>query len=198
MFELKDRCVIGIDLAALSTNPTGWALLRGKTLETALIYTNKEILCGIVKNHPILIAIDAPLKLPKKVNFFRKADIEMIKRGYRVFSPNLPTMQKLTLRAIKLNRLICEKKYKTIEVHPTSTRKALGMPTKDWKTIQKMLKDLGFKGKLETCTLTSHEIDAATAALTAALHLQKQTEKFGDKEEGYIIVPNKRNWRELV
>jgi hypothetical protein len=30
MLEFKDKCVIGIDLAGLSTNPTGWALLKGK------------------------------------------------------------------------------------------------------------------------------------------------------------------------
>ncbi|MEM2969864.1 MAG: DUF429 domain-containing protein, partial [Candidatus Bathyarchaeia archaeon] len=179
-------------------NPTGWAMLRGKALQTALIYTDKEILENTVRNQPVLIAIDAPLNLPKKGNFFRNADREMIRRGYKVFSPKLPAMQKLTLRAIKLNRLIGEKKYKVIEVHPTSTRKALEMPSKDWQAIQGILKALGLKGAVEICTLTSHEIDAATAALTAVLHLEKQTEQLGDHEEGYIIVPNKRNWRELV
>ncbi|MCX8154161.1 MAG: DUF429 domain-containing protein [Candidatus Bathyarchaeota archaeon] len=198
MLEFKDKCVIGIDLAASSKNPTGWALLRGKTLRTALIYTDSEILENIVMNNPALIAIDAPLHLPKKANFFRNADKEMIRKGYKVFSPKLPAMQKLTLRAIKVNRLIGEKKYKTIEVHPTSTRKALEMPSKDWKAIQAILKNLGLKGELETRTLISHELDAATAALTAVLHLKKQTERLGDREEGYIIVPNKRNWRELL
>ena len=37
--------------------------------------------------------------------------------------------------------------YKAIEVHPTSTRKALQMPPKDWDTIQESLKNLGLKGK---------------------------------------------------
>lgn len=196
--EFKDKCVIGIDLAASSKNPTGWAILKGKALQTALIYTDKEILESTVRNQPALIAIDAPLNLPKQGDFFRNADREMIRRGYKVFSPNFPAMQKLTLRAIKLNRIIGEKKYKVIEVHPTSTRKALEMPSKDWKAIQEILKTLGLKGALETCTLTSHEIDAVTAALTAVLHLEKQTEQLGDHEEGYIIVPNKRNWKELV
>lgn len=198
MLEFKDKCVIGIDLAASSKNPTGWAMLRGKALQTALIYTDKEILESTVRNQPAVIAIDAPLNLPKQGDFFRNADREMIRRGYKVFSPNFPAMQKLTLRAIKLNRIIGEKKYKVIEVHPTSTRKALEMPSKDWKAIQEILKTLGLKGALETCTLTSHEIDATTAALTAVLHLEKQTEQLGDNEEGYIIVPNKRNWKELV
>ncbi|MGB9915291.1 MAG: DUF429 domain-containing protein [Candidatus Bathyarchaeales archaeon] len=198
MLEFKDECVIGIDLAASSKNPTGWALLRGKALETTLIRTDSEILESIVKNQPILVAIDAPLHLPKKGNFFRSADREMIRKGYKVFPPTLPSMQKLTLRAIKLSRLIAEKKYKIIEVHPTSTRKALEMPLKDWKTIQEILKTLGLKGEFEKRALTSHEIDAAIAALTAVLHLKQQTERLGDHNEGYIIVPNKKNWRELV
>jgi predicted nuclease with RNAse H fold len=109
-------------------------------------YTDSEILEKIIRSRPVLIAIDAPLSLPKKGAFFRKADREMIRKGYRVFPPNLPAMKKLALRAIRLNRLIEEKAYKTIEVHPTSTRKALQMPLKDWKAIQEILKTLGLKG----------------------------------------------------
>jgi predicted nuclease with RNAse H fold len=198
MLELKDKCVIGIDLAASSRNPSGWALLKGNVVKTSLVYTDSEILENIVKNHPALIAIDAPLSLPKKGEFFRKADREMIKKGYRVFPPNLPAMKKLALRAIRLNRLIEEKMYKTIEVHPTSTRKALQMPPKDWKAIQEILKTLGLKGELETRSLATHEIDAVTAALTAVLHLKSQTERVGYDEKGYIIVPKKRDWRPLA
>jgi predicted nuclease with RNAse H fold len=107
-------------------------------------------------------------------------------------------MKKLALRAIKLNRLIEEKRYKTIEVHPTSSRKALQMPLKDWKAIQETLKTLGLKGELETRPLATHEIDAVTAALTAVLHLKSQTERVGDDEKGYITVPKKRDWRTLA
>src|SRR5690606_23087161 len=116
---------------------------------------------------------------------------------YRVFPPTLPAMKALTLRAIKLNRLIEENKYKTIEVHPTSTRKALQMPLKDWKTIQENLKTLGLKGELEARQLATHEIDAVTATLTATLHLKNQTEQIGDGK-ACIIVPNKRDWRTLT
>jgi predicted nuclease with RNAse H fold len=197
MLEFKGKSTIGIDLAGISKNPTGWALLEGKTMKTSLIYTDKEILEIITRNQPSLIAIDAPLSLPRKEEHFRKADREMIKRGYRVFPPTLPAMKTLTLRAVKLNRLIEENAYKTIEVHPTSTRKALQMPLKDWKTIQENLKTLGLKGEIERRPLATHEIDAVTAALTATLHLTKQTEQVGDGK-ACIIVPQKRNWRTLI
>jgi predicted nuclease with RNAse H fold len=196
MLKLNFKCTIGIDLAGLSKNPTGWAVLKGNTVRTSVIYTDSEILENITRNTPSLIAIDAPLSLPKKGEAFRKADREMIKKGYRVFPPTFPAMKKLTLRAIRLNRLIEENAYKTIEVHPTSTRKALRMPLKDWKTMQEILKTLGLKGELETRPLVIHEIDAVTAALTAALHLKKQTETIGD--EDCVIVPKKRSWRTLI
>jgi predicted nuclease with RNAse H fold len=198
MLEFKAKCVIGIDLAASSRKPSGWALLKGNAIETSLVYTDSEILENIVRNKPALIAIDAPLSLPEKGEVFRKAEREMIRKGYRVFPPNLPAMKKLALRAIRLNRLIEEKAYKTIEVHPTSTRKALQMPLKDWKAIQEILKTLGLKGELETRPLATHEIDAVTAALTAVLHLKSQTERVGDGEKGYITVPKKRDWRTLT
>ena len=197
MLELGGKCTIGIDLAGLSKNPTGFALLKGKTVKTSLIYTDKEILESIIKNAPSLIAIDAPLSLPNKGKTFRKADREMIKRGYRVFPPTLPAMETLTLRAIKVNRLIEENTYKTIEVHPTSSRKALQMPLKDGEAIQDTLKTLGLKGELEMRQLATHEIDAVTAALTATLHLEKQTEQIGDGK-ARIIVPKKRDWRTLT
>jgi predicted nuclease with RNAse H fold len=106
-------------------------------------------------------------------------------------------MKTLTLRARRLNRLIEENKYKTIEVHPTSTRKALQMPLKDWKAIQENLKALGPKGEVQTRPLATHEIDAVAAALTAMLHLQQQTEKVSDAR-ACIIIPKKRNWRNLI
>jgi predicted nuclease with RNAse H fold len=197
MLEFKGKCVIGIDLAGISTNPTGWALLKEKTVETVLLYTDKEIFENTIKNHPALIAIDPPLSLPKKDLLFRKVDREMIRKGYRVLPPNLPAMKNLALRAIKLNKLIAEKNYKTIEVHPTSTRKALQMPPKDWKAIQKILMTLGLKGEIETRPLATHEIDAITAALTALLYLKNQTEQISDGEDS-IIVSTKRDWRTLI
>ena len=115
-----------------------------------------------------------------------------------MFPQIFSAMESLAPRVIRLNKLIEEKTYKAIEVHPTSARKALQMPLKEWKAIQKILKTLGLKGEIETQPLATHEIDAVTAALTAVLHLQGQTELIGNNEEGYIILPKKRNWKTLI
>jgi len=196
VLTLKGKVIIGIDLAGKPKNPTGWALWKNKKVETSLIHTNKEILDGIAHSDPTIIAIDAPFSLPKK-GILRIADREMIRRGYHVFPPCLPAMKTLTLRAIELNKLIAKKRYKTIEVHPTSTRKALNMPLKDWRKIQTTLETIGLEGDLKLRALKCHEIDAVTAALTAYLHMKNQAEAIGDGEEGYIIIPKKQDWRTL-
>ena len=195
MLKLTKENLIGIDLAGKPKNPTGIALWKQKRVKVQFVYTDDEILAYVKNFKPSVVAIDAPLKLPKS-GILRKADGEMIKMGYGVFPPTLPAMKTLTLRAIKLNELIKEA-FKTIEVHPTSTRKALGMPLKDWGKIQTILKSIGLKGDIQVRALTPHEIDAVTAALTAHLHIKGQTEEFGDEEEGFIIVPKRQNWRKL-
>jgi len=196
VLELKRNITIGIDLAGKPENPTGLAILDNRKVKTSLVYTNNQIMESITQSEPTLIAIDAPFSLPKK-GILRKADKEMIKNGYRVFPPSLAAMKELTLRAIKLNKLAKVKGLKTIEVHPTSTRKALGMPLKEWKKIQTILMQIGLEGDLSKRVLTSHEIDAVTAALTAYLYTENRTKALGDGEEGYIIIPTQQDWRKL-
>ncbi|MBC7129973.1 DUF429 domain-containing protein [Candidatus Bathyarchaeota archaeon] len=190
------RIIIGIDLAAKQKNPTGWALLKGKKIETSIIYKDEEILEKIKNASPSIVAIDAPLKLPK-TGLLRKADRELIKRGYRVFPPGLQSMRTLTIRAMRLNRLILEMGIETIEVHPTSTRRALNMPLKNLKEIKAILEELGLEGSWKAQSLKLHEIDAITAALTAQLYLKGLTESFGDEGEGYIVIPKRQDWRAL-
>ncbi len=190
MLGFNDQYIIGVDLAGKSKNPTVLALLQGRSVQASLIYTDTELLDARERNKPELIARDSPLNLPKK-GFFRNAHRETLKKRYRVFPPKFAFMKESTLRAVKLNRLIEEKKYRAREVHPKSFRKARQMPLKDGKASQETLKVLGLKGDLETRRLVTHGIDAVTAALTAKLHLNHQTEAVGNEEEGYIIVPKK-------
>ena len=193
---MQENIIIGIDLAGVEKNPTGWALWKNKVVSTCHLYENQEILEHLTKFEPTVIAIDAPVSLPKK-GAMRKADKEMYRRGYPVFPPRFPAMEKLTLRAMKIIQQIKRDELHIIEVHPTSTRKALKIPTKDWEKIQNIFLHMGLKGDLETRVLTSHEIDAITAALTGYLYLQGKTELIGDEQEGYIVVPTKGDWGRL-
>lgn len=193
---MQKNIIVGIDLAGVAKNPTGWALLKNKAIFTSHLYHDEEILKRSTDCRPNIIAVDAPLSLPKK-STMRKADREMHKRGYPVFPPRFPAMEKLTLRAVRMVQEIQRRGLNVIEVHPTSTRKALKMPTKDWKKIHQIFTRIGLEGNLKTRALTDHEIDAVTAALTAHLHLQGKTELMGDEEEGYIVVPTESDWRKL-
>jgi hypothetical protein len=142
---LNIETIIGMDFAAKAENPTGWVLWQNKHVQTGLAYTNSEILARMARHKPSIVAIDAPLSLPKE-GLFRKGDREMLRRGLRVFPPGFHAMRTLTLRAMKLDKLIAQEGYKTIEVHPTSTRKTLGMPAKTWKEIQTILSQIGIEG----------------------------------------------------
>lgn len=169
---------------------------ENKVVSVCHLYKDEEILRRTIDCDPALIAVDAPLSLPAK-GIMRRADREMYKRGYPVFPPRFPSMEKLTLRAMGIAQEIVGRGFDVIEVHPTSTRKALNMPAKDWDNIQTLFLHLGLKGDLETRALTPHEIDAITAALTGHLYLQGKTELVGNEKEGYIVVPLKRDWKRL-
>jgi len=184
MSEKREHVVVGIDLAGTSKNPTGWTLWRNKTVSACHFYTNNEIIRKSVTPKPTIIAIDAPLSLPTK-GMMRKADVQMHKLGYPVFPPRFPAMEKLTLRAIEISRKIIKAGFNIIEVHPTSTRKALKMPLKDWSKVQKVFLSMGLEGDIRTPTLSPHELDAVTAALT------------GNAKEGHIVIPIESDWRNI-
>jgi hypothetical protein len=194
--EVEKEVIIGIDLAALEKNPTGWACWENKQISTCHLYSSEEIIRRTLNYKPKIIAIDAPLTMPK-TSTTRQADRNMMKKGYPVFPPLMRSMKALTKRAISLTHRLRTKGISVIEVHPASTRKALGMPTKDWRKIQTVLKQIGLKGDIETRSLTPHEIDAVTAALTAHLHLHGKTMEVGNEMEGYIVIPKRGDWRQL-
>jgi len=188
------ECFVGIDLAGHQKNPTGWACLQGKSVETRELFSDEEILHETFKAKPNVVAIDAPLTLPRK-GMTRKTDRNMHRCGYHVLPPLYPAMKALTYRGIGLAQKIRDGRIEVIEVHPASTRRALSMPIRDWEELQRIFVEMGVQ--VSEKPLTAHQIDAVTAALTAYLHIKGDEEKIGDDIEGYIIVPKKKDWREV-
>jgi len=181
--------VVGIDLAGSEANPSGWAVLDGLEVRTAILRADDELIEATLGARPALVAIDAPLSLPEE-GYMRKVDRELHRLGFPVLPPMFPAMKKLTLRGIRLAQELQALGLEVIEVHPASTRKALGLPVKGRKAVQEALLALGLKGDLEARSLSIHELDAVTAALTAALHLLGLTVLVGD-EEGRICLPRR-------
>jgi predicted nuclease with RNAse H fold len=193
---------VGIDLAGVETRPSGFAVLS-KSLETRtmILYSDADILRGVSSFKPAVVAIDAPLSLPrgrisleaKSSIHLRECDRELLRRGIRFFPVTLGPMRFLTERGIKLKRRLETSGFKVIEVYPGGAQEILSIPRKSFgvEKLRKGLVRLKIKG-LERVK-THHELDAVTAALVAKMFYEGDYEAYGDPEEGCIIMPRKRN-----
>jgi predicted nuclease with RNAse H fold len=175
---------IGLDLAGLPSNPTGFASLLNRRFETGSVHTDEEIVELCLRSRPALVAIDAPLSLPARGNL-RQADRLLIERGFRVFPPTFASMKGLTARGIHLARELRERSIRVIEIHPRTSGKILFGTTRrrEW------LSELRKKGWIVGRGMSEHEVDAVIAALTAWLHLRGKTEEVGAAAEGTIVIP---------
>jgi predicted nuclease with RNAse H fold len=176
--------VIGIDLAALPSNPTGFASLLDRKIETGLIHSDEEIVELCSRSSPDLVAIDAPLSLPASGNL-RQADKLLIERGLRVFPPTFASMKKLTERGIHLTDELRKRGIRVIEVHPRTSGKILFGTDEKQEWLSKIRESGWWVGQ----EMSEHEADAVMAALTARLYLMGKTEAVGDVEEGTIVIP---------
>jgi len=192
--------ILGIDLAGSEKRKTGICILN-ENLEAKCfcLFKDREILDLIEKEKPNLIAIDAPLSLPrgrkslkkKSKIHFRECDKELWKLGIKFFPITLGPMRKLTERGIKLRKIL-EKKYKVIEVYPGATQDILKIPRKQ-KGIEKLKKGLEKLGiKFFKKNLNGDELDAVTCAFTGFLYLKGKFLALGNKKEGQIILPSKK------
>jgi len=189
--------IIGIDLAGSEKRNTGICILdENLNAKSFILKKDKEILDLVKREKPDLIAIDAPLTLPrgrksikKKSNIhFRNCDKELFKLGIKFFPITLGPMRMLTERGIKIRKIL-EKKYKVIEVYPGATQDILKIPRKQ-KGLRKLLNGLKKLGiKIERKKLNGDELDAITAAYTGYLFLKGKAIEIGNKKEGTIIIP---------
>jgi len=194
---MKNFFVAGIDLAGVAHRPSGWCLLKELKAETALLYSEEEILACVRKEKPELVAIDAPLTLPpgresisQKSGFhLRPCDEELKRRKIPFFPITLGPMRSLTERGIKLRRVLEEEGFKVIEIYPGGAQDIWKIPRvkHSLSGLRRGLRRLGILGLGSDAT--GHELDAATAALVGLLLLQGKTEVYGNFAQGTIIMP---------
>ncbi|MEM5829958.1 MAG: DUF429 domain-containing protein [Candidatus Aenigmatarchaeota archaeon] len=187
----------GIDLAGSEKRISGFAIMNKKfEVKTFSLFSDKEILEKIDKYKPIVIAIDAPLSLPKgrrdineKNNIhFRKCDLELRKYKIKFFPITLGPMRMLTLRGIKLKNELEKLGYKVIETFPGAFYDIFGIPRKEKDKILNFLKEyVSFENEIKNL----HELDATVCALIAYMHFKGLTEELGDVSEGTLIIPKK-------
>jgi len=192
--------VVGIDLAGVKTRPTGFCILDERmNTKTKVLFTDKEMIKEVLKIKPKIIAIDAPLALPKgrksleeknKIHL-RECDKELLKLGIKFFPITLGPMRKLTERGIKLRKILEKKGFEVIETYPGAVQDILKIPRKQ-KGIEKLRKSLtklGIKGDIVKKNITGDELDAITCALVGKLYLEKNYLALGDKKEVLMILP---------
>lgn len=198
--------IVGIDLAGSQKRNTGICLLKGKTVSKyATVYSDSKIISFVEEAKPALVAIDAPLNLPpgrrniedKNGEHFRPCDKELLKRRIRFFPITLGPMRSLTVRGIKLKKILHRKGYKVIEIYPGAAQDVWGIPRKQ-KGLSKLkrgLEKLGLKGL--NSKMNGDELDAVSGAYVGKLFLLNQAEVLGNFTNGAIVVPKKTSINQL-
>lgn len=192
-----EMLIVGLDLAGVESRPTGFCVLRELEAETFLAYEDVEIVERISSVKPKVVAIDAPLSLPKgrtsieerTSTHLRECDKELLKMGSRFFPITLGPMRKLTTRGMKLKKILEDKHFRVIEVYPGGAQDVLGIPRKQ-KGINRVmsgLKELKVEGL--TQKMSDHELDAVTCAYVGKLFLEGNARVYGTPEQA-IIMPD--------
>lgn len=194
----KATRVLGVDLAGSPRRNTGICFLRGMTAASiATVYSDEEILAFIDAVRPSLVAIDAPLSLPpgrasiedRRGEHFRSSDRELLRRGIRFFPITLGPMRSLTVRGIRLKKVLAQRGLAAIEVYPGAAQDIWKIPRKQGglTLLRKGLEKLGIKGLRKG--MNGDELDAVSAALVGRLYLRGEADVLGDVSEGAIVVP---------
>jgi predicted nuclease with RNAse H fold len=192
------RLVVGIDLAGSPRRNTGACALAGETITSCtILHTDQEIIEYIEKEDPVLVAVDAPLKLPpgrktiedKNGEHFRPCDRELLRRRIPFFPITLGPMRLLTARGIRLKKALTSRGYSVIEVYPGAAQDIwnIGRKQDGLSTLSKGLKKRGVK-RLDR-KMSGDELDAITAALVGQLFLRGKAEVIGSPRRGAIIIP---------
>ncbi|MFH1055908.1 MAG: hypothetical protein V1744_07455 [Candidatus Altiarchaeota archaeon] len=176
--------VVGLDLAGVPKNDTGYCLLEDKRVTTRLLHSDDGIISELKSAKPDLVAVDAPLVYDGSR---RKCD-ELL-REYGALPVTLRGMETLAVRGRALAGMLDAQGMKYVEVYATASAKILGVYSKDDFTMQKSMTALDLQGDVNTKILVRDELDAIMAAVTGYLHLVGGTRAVGD-ESGTIVVPN--------
>lgn len=184
----------GIDLASLESNPTGISLLstgkdkKPKVLNVLEVKTDEEIINLIKEKTPAITAIDSPFQLG--LSSFRQCEDRLIKLGFKLFPPAF------LIQLIKrTNNIMKHLPGELIEVHPRTSKIALGLHQSDTK---KFIEEIsGLVNELPDKNYSIHETDSLTGAYTAYLKDKGKTRSYGD-HEGEIVVPVPKTFKLAV
>ena len=201
--------VVGIDLSASARRTTGWALLEDRKVDARLLRTDEEIIDATMKVSPDLVSIDSPLNLPKgrdctkdscecrKYGITREAERILRRRGVYVFPSLIRSMQSLTERGIYLKKEFENRGVHVIESYPGAAQDILRIIRKkvSLDDLKQGLQHAGLVGDFVNNRNSHDELDAITSALVGYFYLADEYEALGNREEGYLIIPEMNTGR---
>lgn len=189
--------IVGIDLAGVEGRETGFCVLEKFDVKVKVLHSDREILEETIGTKPLVVAVDAPLCLPKgRASLqvpggphLRKCDKDLQSMGIKFFPISLGPMRKLTERGMRLKESLESMGLRVIEVYPGGAQDILGLPRAkvNLRGLREGLERLGLKNL--PSSLNPHELDAVTSAFVGKLYLEGAYLPLGDPEEGLIIMP---------
>ena len=195
---------LGLDPSGSERKRSGLAVIDDSlNAESRIVKTDADILQAVHDVRPDVVAIDAPLSLPKGRccadtscpcavhGIVRSADRAVSRMGYRPFWTLLPSMVNLTLRCIGLRETLESMGVKVIEVYPGAAQDRLGLPRKQRgeDALLEGLYGLGIGFPDPDRKRVHDELDAVTAAYVGLCWLQNAFEATGPPDEMQIILP---------
>lgn len=193
--------VIGVDLAGVWERDTGFCILRGMEAVTCVMHRDEEIIVETLKVKPSVVAVDAPLFIPRGRQsiqdrsgpHLRHCDRDLLKMGIKFFPVTLGPMRKLAERGMRLREVLEGYGLEVVEVYPGGAQDLLKIPRgkKDVDGLKRCLEGIGVKGL--SAAVSIHELDAVTSAYTGKLYLEKRYIALGDPGEGLMIMPKPEN-----
>lgn len=198
---------VGIDLSGTEKRNTGICILKGREAYLDVVRTDDEIISKTISANPAVISIDSPLSLPRgrccvddtcecrRYGIIRECERILKKRGINVYPCLIKSMQKLTMRGIRLARIFEKHGFEVIESYPGAAQDIMGLPRKriNLGELEIDLMNMGIKPFSNRKIITHDEIDALTSALVGFFYLAGSYEAVGNLDEGYLIIPALQN-----
>ena len=179
-------------------------MLSNNLVHTKLLFEDSEILEEIINSKPSLVAIDAPLTLPRGRcclkddcacrgnGHLRECDRAVRRLGIPIFALSLGPMRTLTIRGMRISDRLARERIPVVETYPGGAQDIWGIPRqKDPTGLKKGLKKFWLEGDIKRRKISRHELDAITCAIVAQLHHAGRSLTLGDPDEGLMILPQR-------
>jgi len=204
---------LGIDLTSSARRASAYAVLHGDgaLADVGLAREDAELLALAEDRRPRVVAIDAPLSLPRGLccleeacpcrpeaaNGLKAAERELFRQGISLYATTKRSIiKRMICRAMGLRRTLEERGIPVIEVYPYASKVGLwgkGMPKKTTPTGRRWLRErlAGLvPGLAEHAERLGHDqLDAVVAGYTAYQYGRGRAEGVGDADEGLIYLP---------